>query len=109
MAKLNIFGAKFGHIAENASDHQFLKHIKPYVYEKLLGNITLMVAGGYKNARKKQGAANATVNRERSFLKAVLNKAVRWGVIEKNPLQYMEPLPESHLLKDTSRPRRPSR
>ncbi len=78
-------------------NYQFLKHLDPYVSDKRLSKITLVVAEEYKNGRKKQGASNATINRERSFLKAVLNKSVKWGLLEKNPLQYMEPLPESHL------------
>jgi site-specific recombinase XerD len=77
-------------------NHHFIKHLKPFVFNKLLQNVTLAVAECYTIARKKQGASNATINREISFLKAVLNKAVRWDVIEKNPLQYMESLPESH-------------
>ncbi len=76
---------------------QFLKHLGPYVSGKLLSDITLVLAEDYKNDRKGQGASNATVNRERSFLKAVLNKAVKWGVIRENPIQHMESLPESHL------------
>jgi hypothetical protein len=78
-------------------NYQFLDHLKPYVFDKLLSKIDLMIVEGYRKDRKKLGASNATINRERSFLKAVLNKAVRWGVIEKNQLQYMEQLPEPHL------------
>ena len=77
-------------------NHLFIRHLKPFAAGRLLQDITVVVAEDYKNARKAEGASNATVNRERSFLKAVLNKAVRWGVIERNPLQFMESLPESH-------------
>ena len=78
-------------------NYQFLKHLEPYVSGKLLSRINLVLAEEYKKDRKKEGASNATVNRERSFLKAVLNKAVKWGMIDKNSLQYMEQLPESDL------------
>jgi len=78
-------------------NRQFIKHLEPYVAGRLLKDITLAIAEDYKNDRKRQGASNATINRERSFLKAVLNKAVKWDVIEKNPLEHMESLPESHL------------
>ncbi|MFC1887100.1 tyrosine-type recombinase/integrase [Thermodesulfobacteriota bacterium] len=78
-------------------NHQFLDHLKPYVADKLLKNITLVLAENYRKDRKKQKASNATINRERSFLKAVLNKAVEWDVIDKNPLRYIKPLPEGHL------------
>jgi integrase len=80
-------------------NHQFIKHLEPFVSDKLLQNITVPVAEEYKNARKNEGASNATVNREISFLKAVLNKAVKWGLIDKNPVQFVESLPESHQFK----------
>jgi integrase len=67
------------------------------VINKLLQNITLMCAEDFRKDRKKQGASNATINRELSFLKAVLNKAVKWELIDKNPLQHLESLPEKHL------------
>lgn len=76
---------------------QFLKHLGPYVSDMLLSNIKLPLVEDYKNDRKNQGVSNATINRERSFLKAVLNKAVKWGVIRENPIKHMESLPESHL------------
>lgn len=77
-------------------NYQFTEHLRPYVSDLPLSKITLIVAEDYKRDRKKQGASNATINRERGFLKAVLNKAVRWGLLEKNPLQHLEQLPESH-------------
>jgi integrase len=77
-------------------NRHFIRHLRPFVADKHLRDITLPLAEDYKNARKKEGASNATINRERSFLKAVLNKAVKWAVLEKNPLQYVESLPESH-------------
>jgi integrase len=78
-------------------NHYFLAHLKPYVSDKPLLKIDPMLAETYKEDRKNHGASNATVNRERSFLKAVLNKAVKLGVIDRNPLQYIEPLPESNF------------
>jgi len=78
-------------------NYQFLAHLEPYVFDKPLSKIDPMLAETYKEDRKNQGASNATVNRERSFLKAVLNKAVKLGLIDKNPLQYIEPLPESNF------------
>ena len=75
----------------------FLKHLEPYVSGKRLSEIDIPLVERYKKKRKDHGASNATINRERSFLKAVLNKAVKWRVIKENPLQFMESLPETNL------------
>jgi integrase len=63
------------------------------VDDKRLSEITVK----YRRDRKPQRASNGTINRERSFLKAVLNKAVEWGRIEKNPIQRMKPMDEAEL------------
>ena len=78
-------------------NYQFLNHLKPHFGQLLLTEIGLISAEEYKKVRIAEEASNATINRERSFLKAVLNKAVKWGIIDQNPLKGMEPLPESHL------------
>ncbi len=78
-------------------NEQFLKHLKPRFGALDLRKISLKDVDDYKKDRMAEKASNATINRERSFLKAVLNRAVKWGVIDKNPIQGMESLPEQHL------------
>lgn len=78
-------------------NYQFLDHLNPHFSELTLTQIDLISAEKYKKTRITQEASNATINRERSFLKAVLNKAVKWGIIDQNPLKCMESLPEKHL------------
>lgn len=46
-----------------------------------------------RTARLERGIAPATCNRETEFLKAILERAVRDGVIEKNPLKGLKLLP----------------
>lgn len=78
-------------------NHQFLNHLTPKFGMVPLSHISICGVDEYKKVRLSEKASNATINRERSFLKAVLNRAVKWGVIDKNPIQSMESLPEQHL------------
>ena len=78
-------------------NYQFLDHLNPHFSELKLTQINLISAEEYEKARIAEKASNATINRERSFLKAVLNKAVKWSIIDQNPLKGMESLPEKHL------------
>lgn len=79
-------------------NREFWAHLKPFVSGKLLSELCLTLAEKYKKARKLEGAANGTINREVTFLKAVLQKAVKWKVIEKNSLDGLEMLPETNEL-----------
>ena len=78
-------------------NQQFLDHLLPKFGTVALSKISICAADEYKKIRLYEKASNATINRERSFLKAILNRAVKWGVIDKNPIQSMESLPEKHL------------
>lgn len=75
-------------------NHQFLAHLTPKIGAVPLSRISICDVDEYKKARLREKASYATINRERSFLKAVLNRAVKWGVLDKNPIQIMESLPE---------------
>ena len=78
-------------------NQQFLDHLLPKFGTVTMSQISICAADEYKKVRLNEKASNGTINRERSFLKAILNRAVKWGVIEKNPIQSMESLPEEHL------------
>lgn len=49
-----------------------------------------------RTARRDSGAAPATCNRETEFLRSLLNKAVRDGHIQANPLSRLKDLPEDN-------------
>ena len=54
-----------------------------------------MLMSDYMHARKKQdNVSNSTVNREATVVKTMLNKAVEWEIIEKNPIEKLNLLPE---------------
>jgi len=55
--------------------------------KKRLDQITTWDIEVWKSARKKSGAALATINRDLTMLRAALNKAVDWGTIEQNPIK----------------------
>ncbi|MCD6326430.1 phage integrase SAM-like domain-containing protein [bacterium] len=44
--------------------------------------------------RRKDEVSGSTVNREASCLRAVFNKAILWGLLEKNPAQGIDMFPE---------------
>lgn len=57
-----------------------LSEISPWKIEK------------WRSARLKSGTAASTVNRNVTMLKAILQKAVEWDLIENNPLSKVRPL-----------------
>jgi len=57
----------------------------------------------YQQARKRQGVANATVNKEVGSVKSMLNFAVRAGLLPFNPLQAIAPLPQGPAHQKLSR------
>ena len=59
-------------------------HLKPFFGQKLLDEITRLDAEVYRSKRLQEGASPATVNREIALLRHMLNKAVEWGLIERN-------------------------
>lgn len=45
---------------------------------------------------RERGKSAATCNRETAFLKGLLNRAVKQGVLDKNPLEHLDLLPEDN-------------
>lgn len=56
--------------------------------------ITRQLVETYRVTRHQEGVSNATINREVSVLKAMLNRAVDWEWLPRNPLARFKPLPE---------------
>jgi len=61
-----------------------------------IGDISRKLLMDYAQARVKQdGVSNATVNREITVVKTMLNRAAEWEILDRNPLVKMNLLPES--------------
>jgi len=60
--------------------------------DKPLHEIKLIDAESYRLDRKAEGRAASTINRETNALKAALQRAVDWELIEVNPLAKLKPL-----------------
>ncbi|MBI3989111.1 MAG: site-specific integrase [candidate division NC10 bacterium] len=59
-----------------------------------LDRLTRQVVETYRVTRSQEGVSNATINREVSVLKAMLNRAMDWEWLPRNPLTRFKPLPE---------------
>ncbi len=66
-------------------DEDSLGHLLPYFKGTNLHEITREQVDRYIDLRLGERAAPGTVQREITFLKALMNRALRWGRIEKNP------------------------
>lgn len=63
-----------------------------HLYPLRLDELTAWHVDRYRVDRKNQGIQDATVNRDVTRLKAVLNKAVEWGALPANPLASVKPI-----------------
>jgi len=68
-------------------------HLAPFFKGKTLQDITPELVDRYK-AHRRENAEPATFNRERSCLRAMFRKAVRWGKIKTDPTSEWEKLTE---------------
>ncbi len=71
-------------------DHYFVQHWG----EKGLSDINEWLVSGWRQQHLKRGLKPAGVNRPASALKALLNKAVKWSVIDSNPIADLKPVHE---------------
>lgn len=85
-------------LSEMKSGKERLQMIEHYFVEewgdKPLMDINEWLATSWRRKQLKRGLKPGGVNRPLSALKAMLGKAERWGVIEKNPLANVKPLKE---------------
>ncbi|MCX7858187.1 MAG: site-specific integrase [Deltaproteobacteria bacterium] len=74
-----------------------LVHLKKYFSDKTLSEITPDLISSCMHKRREEGAASATINRERAMLSKAFNLAVNvWGWIMTNPCQKVPPYPENN-------------
>lgn len=71
-----------------------LKHLLTAFGPRPLTDLTRSEIETYLTRRRDSGAAAGTVNRERAVLSHLFNRAILWGIVEKNPVtgteQYAE-------------------
>lgn len=77
-------------------DQCSLKHLTPHFKGKRLSNISPFMVEQYKTKRKKSGAQAGTINRELSCLKAMFNKAIKWGRAFDNPVSQVKMFKENN-------------
>jgi integrase len=63
-----------------------------YLYKRQMSEISAWDIQKWRSEEKKAGFSSSTINRAVSTLKAVLSKAVEWGVLDFNPLSSVKPL-----------------
>lgn len=72
----------------------YIKVFKELFGGAWIGSLTLEQLETARSEYKEEtGRTNASVNRAFAILKAVLNKAMQWGYIQRNPAQFLKPLP----------------
>ena len=67
-------------------DLDFVKHFKPFLSGKRLSEITPSLLEEYKRQRLNKNKSKQTINHELSFLRAVINYAIRDKQATKNPV-----------------------
>ena len=66
-------------------------HLIPFFSAYSIDGIPVMEAERYKSLRKDQGAAPGTIEKELRTLKAIVNKAIEWDIIDRNPIRNVQP------------------
>lgn len=61
-------------------------------YHREMKDISIRMVERWSAKQKEAGKADSTIKRYLNTLKAVFNKAVEWGVLEKSPLAGMKPI-----------------
>jgi integrase len=82
-------GPKMSEAGRERAESIFEQHLLPAFGERRIESLTQADIERYQNERraKPSAASPATVNRETNVLRAVLNKAEAWGLIERNPIR----------------------
>jgi len=68
-----------------------------FLHDKDMADISIRLIERWSAKQKDAGKADSTIKRYLNTLKAVLNKAVEWGVIEKSPLTGLKPIKTDDL------------
>jgi integrase len=68
-----------------------LVNLFPEFHKLALSDITSLLIDKWKQRRIEDGRKPSTVNRQMNNLRACLNKAIEWDLIEKNPFEKVKP------------------
>ncbi|MGS2724824.1 phage integrase [Porticoccus sp. GXU_MW_L64] len=82
-------------LTERKTGEQLLASLKANFgryFDKQLLDLDVGLIAKWRTARLKSGISHASVNRDISTLKAALNRAVEWGIIEANPISDLKPI-----------------
>lgn len=83
-------------------ERHYIKRVKEYFSGRLLHEMTALDVERFKVDRKetptraKRTRSDTAVNRELACLRAMLNKAVQWEMLERNPAARAKMFPEPH-------------
>lgn len=82
-----------------------IKRIRSVFDERWIHQITASDIDGFLADLRRKGSSPGSVNRYRSRLSSMMNRAIAWGYIEKNPVRMIgrlkeEKLPDRYLLPD---------
>ncbi len=69
-------------------------HLKPFFGRYRLDEVNPMLVEEYRQRRLRRGIKPATINREVSIVRHMVNLAMRWGLLSHNPLHNLGNLPE---------------
>lgn len=73
-----------------------IKMLMPHFTGVLIEKIHALAVEKYKSERKKQGAMPATINRDVATLRNMLNLAVEWKYLKKNPIEGIKTFKEQN-------------
>lgn len=79
------------------SDENSLNHLNCFFKEKLIQHISPLLIEDYKKQRRSK-VSGASVNRELSCLKHMLNKAIDEGILMNNPVKKVRFFPENNTI-----------
>ena len=73
-----------------------IKMLMPYLKGKLIGSIHPFQLEQYKKARREEGRSPATINRDIACVRNMLNMAVEWKYLQRNPISKVKQLREDN-------------
>ena len=74
------------HQKAGAANVQRIRGAFPDYMDTRIDQLTAWTFEQWKTQRKKEGIAPATINRDLTMLRAAMNNAVEWGLVQTNPL-----------------------
>lgn len=89
--------AKINKRSWDKDESRFKLHIIKFFGNVRLKDIDVKTVNGFKQKRHREGAKNATINRDLALLKSLINKAVKWESFRGlNPVSMAGMLPENN-------------